>query len=84
MLPMTTTSTSSESDDHSADSAEATVYVFGDGHLGSELARRLRAVGRNAVKVGEGDRLNDIDALDSDATVVAATHSDARNLMVAQ
>lgn len=90
---MTTIPPAPEAIDLPTDSHEAPVYVLGDGPLGAAVARRLRAAGREVVpidgrSVEAGDTV-DVAALTAaglapDATVVVATASDARNLLVAQ
>lgn len=75
------------------DPRDGPVYVLGDGRLGTAVDRRLRAAGREVVLIDgrsvEADDTVDVAALTAagitpDVTVVVATTSDARNLLVAQ
>lgn len=86
-------------DDRTPECEQSAYYVLGGRHLGSAVARRLRADGHTVCVVDEAyDRSEtpglrgdpaDIRALEAagvgaTSTVVVATESDSRNLLIAQ
>lgn len=86
-------------DDRPTDREKSTYYVLGGKHLGSAVARRLRADGHPVRVVNESyDRSDtlgvrgdptDVRTLEAAgvataSTVVVATESDSRNLLIAQ
>ena len=96
MRPKPNLSTREES---SGEKAEAEYYVLGGGHVGASVAQRLQADGHAVSLVDEsydsseipgrkGDPANvrtlNEAGLSSASTVVVATHSDGRNLLIAQ
>ena len=95
----TMTSTRSTGNDSSANEDAVTHYVLGGGHVGASVADRLRDAGHTVCVVDEsyepsetcgfqGDP-SDVSTLEaaevgSASTVVVATRSDSRNLLIAQ
>jgi trk system potassium uptake protein TrkA len=80
-----------------AEREESTHYVLADDHLGAAVARRLRADGRVVYVIDGSDgsgasvRGNPADVgtleaagLGPESTVIVATRSDGRNLLIAQ
>jgi trk system potassium uptake protein TrkA len=93
------TSNSTSTDDRPVEGEESEYYVLGGGDLGVAVARRLRADGRRVCLVDEshdrseaawvqGDpadaRTLEAAGVDATSTVVVATGSDSRNLLIAQ
>jgi len=93
------TSNSTVTEDRPTECEKSAHYVLGGEHLGSAIARRLREDGNTVCVVDEshdrsetpGIRGDPTDArtletagVDSGSTVVVATESDSRNLLIAQ
>jgi len=89
----------STEDDSPDDVQDDTHYVLGGDHLGIAIAEQLQANGQQVTIVGESHDLKDIPELVGDpsvldvlsasgigaaSTVIVATRSDRRNLLVAQ
>ncbi|MDS0298296.1 NAD-binding protein [Halogeometricum sp. S1BR25-6] len=85
--------------DGAEETAQATHYVLGGAHVGTAIAERLRDGGHRVVIVDESYESRDIpgvtgdpavvdvlseSGVESDSTVVVATRSDRRNLLIAQ
>lgn len=87
-------------DDPSDESTDETYYVLGDDDdVGIAIARRLRAAGRDVTVVHESYEPSDVpgfagdpsaaddlarSGIDAASTVIVATRSDRRNLLLAQ
>jgi Trk K+ transport system NAD-binding subunit len=82
-----------------AEGAAATHYILGGAHIGVAIAERLRAEGQQVAIVDEPSPSEDIPSVVGDpaamdvlaesgvedaSTVIAATKSDRRNLLIAQ
>ncbi|CQR50598.1 MULTISPECIES: NAD(P)-binding protein [Haloferax] len=93
------TSNHSVADERLTDCEQRTYHVLGGGHLGSAVARHLRADGRAVRVVDELHDRSETDGVRGDpadvrtlteadvasaSTVVVATASDSRNLLIAQ
>jgi len=89
----------SSGDDPPGDETGTTYCVLGGGHLGAAIARRLREDGHTVVLVDESTELSGTPVLRGDpadvrvleeaevaaaSTVIVATQSDSRNLLIAQ
>jgi len=85
--------------DASTDVEDTTHYVLSDDPVGSAIAEQLRANGHRVTIVGEPHESNEVSGLADEpspvevlsesglgatSTVVVATHSDRRNLLIAQ
>lgn len=85
--------------DSYTEAGEATHYILGGAHVGIEIAEQLQAAGHRVAVVDDSYESSDIpgftgdpatvdvlvrSGVDSASTVVVATHSDHRNLLIAQ
>jgi len=86
-------------DDPPGEETGITYCVLGGGHLGAAIVRRLREDGHTVVLVDESNELSETPVLRGDptdvrvleeaevaaaSTVIVATESDSRNLLIAQ
>ncbi|ELZ92651.1 NAD-binding protein [Haloferax sulfurifontis] len=93
------TSNPSVVDERLTDCKQSIYYVLGGRHLGSAIARHLQAAGRAVYVIDEFHERSEIDGVRGDpadvrtleaagvaaaSTVVVATASDSRNLLIAQ
>lgn len=92
-------STSSNEDDPPEPTGAVTHYILGDDNTGIAIAEQLRASGYQVATVSEGPSSATVPTIDGDpssvavlseagiepaSTVVVATRSDRRNLLIAQ